>query len=161
MATISYKDFISYVLEWGEANVKAIASKWPQKGGWEGWAQAEIYSYILQINNTYDILREQAVYTSKRKAADFLFNSMTSGAQSVIVELKCQSFENYQNFVPGIEDDVKKLIHELKPAYKGSVLVVLGIYFTEHTRTQIPDYFNKKVLKNGEVGICWAVDLNS
>ncbi len=159
MATMSYNEFIAAVIAWAEANIPKIATMWPQKGGWEGWAQAEIYNYILGINNTTDILREQAVYTSQRKAADFLLNAHNPGVQNVIVELKCQSFENYKNFVPGIEADVKKLIHELKPGYSGSALIVLGIYFTAHS--SIPDYFDKRVLTGGEIGICWAVDLNS
>lgn len=116
-------------------------------------------SYILERDSTYDILREQAVYTNEKKAADFLLNSQSRGTQDVIVELKCQSFENYKNFVTGMESDVKKLISELKPAYAGSALVVLGFYFTE--QTTIPTFFSKKILSGGEVGICWAVDLNS
>ncbi len=159
MKIMSYQEFIDAVIAWGEANVAKIATKWPQKGGWEGWAQAEICSDILQINNTHDILREQAVFESARKAADFLLNSQIQGVQDVVVELKCQSIENYKNFLPGIEADVKKLIKDLKPAYSGSALVVLGIYFTAHD--QIPKYFDKRVLKGGEVGICWAIDLNS
>ncbi len=158
MASLSWEDFMDYVKAWIVEKQADIANMWPQKGGWEGWAQADLYAWILEKNNTYDILREQSVYTNGRKA-DFLLNNSSTGAKRVVCDLKCQSLENYKNFRKGLEDDIKKLIGDLKGEYNGSALLVIGIYFTNHG--DIPNYFYKKVLGNGEVGICWAVDLNS
>ena len=159
MAQLSYQEFLDYVEMWVVENETKIAKMWPQKGGWEGWAQAEIKSFILGKNSTFDILREQHVYTSGGKTADFLLNDSSPVGKKVVVELKCQSFENYKNFKAGLENDISKLIKELKPSYSGAALLVIGIYFTDHT--DVPDYFDKKILGEGEVGICWAIDLNS
>jgi hypothetical protein len=104
-------------------------------------------------------LREQNVYNNGRKAADFLLNDSSPVADKVVIELKCQSLGNYQNFASGLTSDIQKLLGELKPVYEGASLLVVGIYFADHD--DIPRYFSKKVLGIGEVGICWAVDLGN
>ncbi|MHC4739889.1 MAG: hypothetical protein ACYS9Y_13365 [Planctomycetota bacterium] len=154
MAQITYQEFFGYLEEWIAVNESKIASMWPQKGGWEGWAQAEIKTFIVGKDSTYDILREQHVYTSHRESVDFLLNDSFPVSQKAVIEFKCQSFENYKNFKKGLENDINKLTNELKPSYKGAVLFSIGIYFTDHP--DIPEYFDKKVLGSGEVGICWA-----
>ncbi|APE31377.1 hypothetical protein BOX17_10715 [Halomonas aestuarii] len=160
MTQISTREFLGYVEEWVNGSYQKIGSMWPQKGGWEKWAQSEIGSFILSQDSTCDLLREQGVYVSKRKDADFLLNGMSmTASDKVVVELKCQSFENYKNFKKGLEEDISKLSRELKPGFSGADLLVLGIYFFQHS--DIPPYFDKKVLDNGEVGMCWAIDLNS
>ncbi len=160
MAKLYDREFLDYVEEWIVTNESEIAKAWPQKGGWEGYAQTSIKAFILGKNSTYDILREQHIYTYPGKAADFLLNdSSLQVKDKVIIELKCQSFENYKNFSKGLKEDTTKLIKELKPNYSGATLVVIGIYFTNYP--DIPSYFEKKVLGNGEVGICYAIDLNS
>ncbi len=158
MTQLSYQEFLENVEAWVLQNETQIGLMWPQKGGWEGWAQASIYANILSHNSTYDILREQHVFVKTKKAADYLLNDSGPVAQKVIVELKAQSFENRGAFVKGLETDVKKLIHDVKPAYSGAALLVVGIYFTAHTK--LPPYFSSKVIGNGEVGVCWALDLN-
>ena len=159
MAQLSYQEFIDYVKEFIVSNEKAIANMWPQKGGWEGWAQSSIFSFILGKNSTYDILRERHVYTSPAKAADFLLNNSSPVGDRVIIELKCQSLENCSSFKKGLDDDIRKLARELDSSYSGATLLVIGIYFSEHL--DIPGSFDKEILGTGEVGICWAVDQNS
>jgi hypothetical protein len=159
MTTLSYQDFLDGVTKWATANIENIKHQWPQKGGWENWAQGDIYSYFIKQNSTFDILREQAVYTNSALKADFLLNSKSAGAQKVIIELKCQSLENYQSFDDGLITDTKKILG-IAPAYHGSALIVLGFYFTQ-AKTAIPSHFDSKVLPGNEIGICWAIDLNS
>lgn len=132
---------------------------WPQKGGWEAWAQAQILSEVLRIDSRYEILREQHVYESPRKAADFLLNGSSPVPQMTIVELKCQSLENHAQFSAGLANDARKLVYELSPAFHGATLLILGIYFTGHGT--IPAFFDSEVLGDGEVGICTAIDENS
>lgn len=159
MAMLSYEEFLDYVKQWIVLNEAKIAKAWPQKGGWEEWAKTDIYSYI-DSQGAYDMLREQHVFTNNYKRADFLLNDQAAAVQDkVIVEVKCQSFENRDEFVPGLEEDIQKLMHEVKPAYQGAALLVFGIYFTNETRA-LPRSFSYQTLGTGEVGICWAVDLS-
>lgn len=158
MEPLNWKEFIKFLEKWVAENQKKIASLWTQKGGWESWAQAEICSSILEVDSRYDILREQHVYTSGGKSADFLLNNSSEVKDKVIIELKCQSFENYKKFTPGLRDDIKKLINELKPAYEGATLLVVGIYFTD--KTPIDQYFENVIICS-ELGICYAMDQNS
>jgi len=156
---MSFEEFLELVAAWVVEKEKEISFMWPQKGGWEKWAQSEIFSYINSKRPSADIMREQPVYGSAKKSADFLLNNGNHVNEKVIVELKAQSFENYKNFVPELKKDTAKLIKELHPSYNGSALVVLGFYFTNVT--QFPDYFSYRAIGKGEIGICWAIDQNS
>ena len=153
---LSHEKFLKLVRSWIIVNVNSIKNMWPQKGGWESWAQAEIFNYVITENSTYDILREQHVYRNSALAADFLLNKNSARGSRVIVELKCQSLENHKNFSYGIESDAKKLCKELSDTYSGEELLVIGIYFT--SETLIPEYFSSENITT-EVGICWAVEI--
>ncbi|MEO0328158.1 MAG: hypothetical protein AAF217_06110 [Pseudomonadota bacterium] len=159
MTELTYDQFVYYAGEWGRLNQTDIANMWPSKGGWEGYAQAGIYNYIIRQNSTYDILREQPVYANPRKNTDFLLNGQSETVTDVVVELKCQSYENWQNFTGnnGLKGDLTKLTRELAPAYQQSVLLGVGFYFTKQVK--MPSGFSHQVLGDGEIGICWAVDL--
>jgi hypothetical protein len=158
MAEISLDEFLEYVEEWMTTNEAAIAKMWPQDGGWEGWAQAEIFRFIGEKNHAFDIGREKHCFTNNRKGCDFLLNDSSALKNKVIVELKCQSFSNYKRFAKGLSDDTTKLIKDLKPAYVGANLLIIGMYFT--AKTEVPKHFAKKVIGKGEIGICWATDSN-
>ena len=151
---IDDQTFIDYVEEWLKEKESDIASRWPQKGGWEGWAQSEIFSFIIKKDSTYDILREQNVYKNSRQKADFLLNNSLTVNKKVVIELKCQSFENAKNFGKELTKDKNKLIKDLNPSYSGADLLIVGIYFTDELK-DIPEFFQHKVLGKGEVGICW------
>ncbi|MBB4744189.1 hypothetical protein BJY16_007648 [Actinoplanes octamycinicus] len=154
---MDWREFIDLVRQWAIANEKRISTKWPQKGGWEEWAKGEIFSYITDQRPSTDILREQRCWATKD--ADFVLNrSAADPSHKVVVEFKAQSYENYTNFLPGLVKDVQKLTKGLVPAYGQATLVVAGLYFTEH-RTAIPGYFTTEALGNGEIGICYAVDV--
>ncbi len=86
MTQLFYPDFLDYVKEWVVNKQTDIANMWPQKGGWEKWAQAEIINFILKKDSTFDILPEQHVYTPPLKAADFLLNNSSSVTDKVVVE---------------------------------------------------------------------------
>jgi hypothetical protein len=156
---MDHEEFLGAVVAWAATNEEQIKSKWVQKGGWEGWVQGEIFSFVVKNNPSVNIQREHPVYTSTRKAADFVLNDNGNASQKVIVELKAQSWNNRKNFVPELEKDTKKLIKELHSRYNGSTLLVVGLYFTDEI--EIPNYFSKKTIGTGEIGICWAIDQNS
>jgi hypothetical protein len=154
---MTWKEFLDLIIAWATANEKHIKVMWPQKGGWEEWAKPEIFKYVTDRHPAVSLLREQSVFNNSRMEADFLLNDDKQVGQKVIVEMKAQSFNNFTNFTTEVKKDIKKLIGEIKPAYDGSTLMVIGFYFTTE-KTQIPGYFSKQVIGNGEIGICWAVD---
>jgi hypothetical protein len=65
-----------------------------QRGGWEGWAQADFVAYATNDNNKIDVLREQLIYNvSSTERVDWLFNSRSPVQQRttrIAVEVKCQ-----------------------------------------------------------------------
>lgn len=158
MVVLSENDFLRIVGGWIEKNEQKIRNMWPQKGGWEEWAKTDIYDDIVQLDSSYDILREQPIFTGGRDA-DFLLNHSSGTSQQVGIEMKCQSFENYKKFTDGLLKDVEKFKY-LKPDKQGIVQLVIGLYFTEHGK-DIPGYFSKKIVGSGEVGMCWAINYGS
>ena len=55
---LTANDFLGAVFAWANANVERIAVVWPLSGGWEAWAQAEVFdewnagsqaSFLLEI----------------------------------------------------------------------------------------------------------------
>ena len=110
-----------------------------QKGGWEGWAQVEfttefndfmdqLQGYGLDI--AADVQREACVYTSDpRLKTDLLIHTYYNATpeiqrlvgypglkelqelprQSFIIELKCESLKNNQNFSRNVIEDLQKI----------------------------------------------------
>jgi len=154
---MDWTEFVKFVKAWALANEQRIAKMWPQKGGWEEWAKTEVFSEIGQQLPNVTMLREQHCWGDKR-AADFVLNVAGKPDEMVVVEFKAQSFENYQNFLPGVKKDVQKLTAGLTPKYAKATLLVVGLYFTEY-KNHIPNYFSTEVIGKGEIGICWAVDI--
>ena len=88
-----------------EPIVKKIADwatkKWPQTdvanmadGGWEGWAQVEIYLHLRDnpIPGQTDILREVHCYTNKALSMDFEIRYNDTGIDKrIVIELKCET----------------------------------------------------------------------
>jgi len=153
MTELTCDQFIEYVARWIEVDEANISRVWPTKGGWEGWAQVEICSRIVATDSRYQIEREQHPYGASRKASDFFLNVNCPVSQQVIIELKCQSFQNYANFGAGLQADVEKLTNEVDPQYRGATLLAMGIYFLD---CPIPDGFQRWVSPTNEVALVWA-----
>lgn len=170
-ATILSPDkFISYAYDWmNQHAADGIASAWPQAGGWEGWAQVDLASYILKQDSTIDLQRESVdVYASnpdekeskKPPRPDYVLNlrnvSASQGSQVLVVELKCQSFGNYSNFVKGLEIDASKLEGGLNADFKKMKpqRISLGFFFTKE-KTGLPKGYETMLDSKGNHGLCY------
>lgn len=152
MKALEYNRCLKIIGEWASENEGFIKHIWPQKGGWESWVQVEIYRYFVKKNHLYDISREQHVYKNSMKSADLVINKGIDEARNIIIEIKCQSFENRSNFCKGLLDDINKLNNDLSPDFRGSYLVVIGFYFENDLL--LPEGFYSEIIGNGEIGIC-------
>ena len=153
MTTLSKKDFLVYLERWVIENSAEISRMWPTKGGWELNAQPAITSYLLDVNSTFDILREQSVFVSRRKSVDFLLNFNSNNSKNIVVELKCQSFENRDDFIPGLLRDQNKLLTELSSQFIDCEILQVGLHF--NLSDGLSNHFNNKVI-NSEIGMCWS-----
>lgn len=137
MTIIALDNFIGSVMNWATQNATRFQYFWPLKGGWEGWIQAEISAYILQQDNTIEILREQHIYENPRKSLDLLLNSLEASYNQILIEIKAESFENRDAFIVGVEDDLNKLENERRPEYKDSTCIMLAVAFDPYSANRL------------------------
>lgn len=130
MATITHDEFVNYATQWVQQRQAQIQYNWPVKGGWEGWAQVDLTAYILSLNSTFDILREQRIYTAPRKKTDLLLNGDLGPVAQIPVEIKTESAENVAGFLPGVIKDLNKLDGQRRPAYQNSTCVSMALAFS-------------------------------
>jgi hypothetical protein len=126
---LTYNAFRKLLFQWAAQNRERFHLFWPLKGGWEHWVQAEVAAYIIAEDSTYEIEREQAIYTNAQ-IADWLLNSQIAD-QRIAVELKCQRQSDLDAtvFLKGIQDDINKLnANNLPPGVQGAVV---GIFFSD------------------------------
>ena len=101
------------ILDWGHHNAHQISEAHLSKGGWEGWAQEE-------MRMLFNAGREDNCYQNNaRQAADIVLTPDTSGAEvfaqpyvdeeSVVIELKCESYWNAQKFRGEVKKDMQKV----------------------------------------------------
>ncbi|KAE8422522.1 hypothetical protein BDV36DRAFT_291348 [Aspergillus pseudocaelatus] len=101
------------ILDWGHHNTHQISEAHLSKGGWEGWAQEE-------MRMLFNAGREDNCYQNNgRQAADIVLTPGTSGAEvfaqpyvdeeSVVIELKCESYWNAQKFRSEVKKDMQKV----------------------------------------------------
>ena len=98
MAVISIDTFADLTARWSAGHDNYFKRLWPVKGGWEGWIQVDLTAFVLQCNDTVDILREQRIYRNERQATDLLINASSAAPSVFPVEIKAQSFENRDRF---------------------------------------------------------------
>ena len=132
MANFTIATFSNAVIDWANNRAGSFKNNWVVKGGWEGWIQVDLVSYILSQDSSYDILREQPIYLNTRKKTDLLLNAnMMDPDDQIPVEIKAQSWENRGNIVNGVEADLDKLDEERADDYDSSSCVMLAIVFEE------------------------------
>ena len=95
------------------------------KGGWEGWLQCELWSYLSLTKKT--TVEREVLYPNSDPQ---IYCDLVVGATApqLWVELKAFGFfrENDVNrFLDGVAQDVHKLTHQKPAGSKGLVLVVV------------------------------------
>ncbi|WP_118973301.1 hypothetical protein [Taibaiella koreensis] len=152
--TLTYDDYATFLINWCAIRGSEFKLYFPLKGGWEAWAQADYAAYVLAQNNTYDILREVAIYTNARQRVDWLFNNNDLDVKKKLaVEIKCQSFENRDAFIAGVEADIAKLAqNKIKLQFRTCQTGVMGIYFEDTARTWMLANNFTEIFVNGEIG---------
>jgi hypothetical protein len=154
--------FRQAVINWAVARNGTFQYNWVVKGGWEGWVQVDLVADILSVNTTYDILREQPVYTNARKKTDLLLNADLNTDFQIPVEIKAQSWYNRAGFLPGVEEDLDKLDDERSANYRDSDCVMFGIAFEQGALDGMlaiergGHTIFDQIYFDGEVAICMA-----
>ncbi|WP_414447873.1 hypothetical protein AB4851_14980 [Burkholderia sp. 22PA0099] len=132
MTILSIDDFTLLVQTWAVARSDSFGSKWPVKGGWEGWAQVDLVSEMLQDDPTLDILREQAIYRGGRRRVDLLLNANAMMDDDMIpVEIKAESLQNCSAFVDGVLKDLDKLETQRNAQFSACDCVMMAIAFSQ------------------------------
>src|SRR3954447_1288326 len=155
--------FVAASIQWADKRNSQFKYNWPVKGGWEGWIQVDLCAYILSVDSTYDILREQAIFTNALKRADLLLNTELATSKQIPVEMKAESFENRgTNFVNGVRDDVTKITNERATPYAQASCVNVAFPFSPESLQAV-----ESIQQNGhrifatvfkkEIAMCVAV----
>jgi hypothetical protein len=132
MTILSIEDFTVLVQSWAVTRSDAFGSKWPVKGGWEGWAQVDLVSGMLQEDPTLDILREQPIYRGARRRVDLLLNANAMADDDMIpVEIKAESLQNSAAFVDGVLKDLGKLETQRNAQFSACDCVMMAIAFSQ------------------------------
>ncbi|KAH7319077.1 hypothetical protein BKA65DRAFT_94711 [Rhexocercosporidium sp. MPI-PUGE-AT-0058] len=125
------KDIATFLNDHRDRIIEARA----QKGGWEGWLQVELASFLLRTNGMrYDILREQMIYVGTERVD--IWAQPASGQRGIPflgIELKVES--EYQVGVnktlqDRLKTDILKCNNGPKVAFKagqGTHLYAVGI----------------------------------
>lgn len=155
-------EFRKAVIDWATNRNSTFKYNWVVKGGWEGWVQVDLVAYILSIDSTFDILREQPIYTNTRKKTDLLLNTNLDTDFQIPVEIKAQSWYNRTGFLPGVEEDLDKLDEERNADYSESDCVMFGIAFEQQALDGMLSIERdghtifEEIYFDGEVAICMA-----
>jgi hypothetical protein len=92
---------------------KDIEMMYDKPGGWELWFQGELY-VAMKKNMEIIPLSETKVYGNTQKC-DFCF--LTADGQEIVIELKCEGWQNKDKFVGEVGKDLLKLQNFQGPGY--------------------------------------------
>ena len=153
--TLTYDQFRTFLEQWALYRRDEFQYYFPLKGGWEQWVQADYAAYVLRQSSTFDILREVAVYQNPYQRVDWLFNNDDMDvAKKIAVEIKCQSFNNWDAFIAGVQADMEKVDQDnLADEFQGCTTVVMGIYFENIARNWMKRNGFNEIFINGEIGV--------
>jgi len=158
MGDINSQQLLYYIYNWAEQNASRIRSKWPLKGGYEAWFQAEIASFIVEQDSTIRVLRECRIYENGQRA-DLLINSdeieypAILPAISIPVEIKADSFLNHNMFLTGVKDDIEKL-NCLRKSWNHECIMLVITFDGVVVQALTGNGFNP-IFSNTEVCICY------
>jgi hypothetical protein len=111
------------IMKWGENQKEIIKWAWKSPGGWEGWAQVELYRTF-----GYSSSREDHAYNLSAKRTDLGFNTgpFVMGKnwgnvpqERVLLELKCEGANNRTKFKDGVRKDIEKIKGDINKEYWG------------------------------------------
>ncbi|HUY46695.1 MAG TPA: hypothetical protein VMV92_13325 [Streptosporangiaceae bacterium] len=138
MSSLTVDQFAALVVDWSKRRNDQLKFNWPVKGGWEGWIQVDLTAFVLSVDSTADILREQPIYSSPGKRTDLLLNTTLDTDAQIPVEIKAESFENRgPGFVSGVLADLSKLNDERNTNYSESTCIMLAVPFSQESRDQV------------------------
>jgi hypothetical protein len=114
---IRYGDAITTAIaEWARQNSDKVREAWSEKGGWECWAQVELARSLrasIPGGGHVTVLREERVYQTPRRRgtptkerADLV---LRSAATTLVIELKCESINNVDDFGDAVYRDYEKV----------------------------------------------------
>lgn len=153
---ISTANFMNLVTHWADANINRMRMVWPLAGGWEAWAQAEIAGYVNANVQDAWIEREAYVYPN-RSRADFLVNNpfQNPSHDEIVVEMKCESFGNWDAFVNGLRYDAWKLGGPMGMGLGDAKKIALGIFFSPESEQRLAMLhgFHIHYSPNREIGV--------
>lgn len=160
MGDINSQQLLYYIYNWAEQNASRIRSKWPLKGGYEAWFQAEIASFMVEQDSTIKVLREWSIYGTGRRV-DLLINSdeivypdpATLPVISIPVEIKADSFLNHNTFLTGVSEDIEKL-NILRGSWNHEC-IMLVITFDDGVVQALTVRGFSPIFSNTEVCICY------
>lgn len=154
---LTVNDFTALVTEWANANVDRIGMVWPLDGGWEAWAQAEIAGYINARAPETWVRREVRVYSNGGRC-DFLVNDpfTNDNTDEIVVEMKCESLNNWAAFVDGLRADTYKLADPYMDYRTGSK-ISFGIFFSNESEAQLEMLagYTISYTDDGQVGLAF------
>jgi len=162
MSTLTIDQFGAAVRDWAAQHNSKLKFHWTVKGGWEGWIQVDLTAYLLSLDSTLDILREQPIYQNNLKRVDLLLNANLPGGGPIPVEIKAESFDNQGNFISGVYEDVQKLRKERNVNFILCKCVMMAVCFDrESLKTLLgpppmgcPPFVN---LFEGEIAVVAAI----
>lgn len=119
MEELTFVNFLSYLKEWLEKRFESLPNNgynFYSRGGWEGWAQVELYMYYRGLG--CDIIREEHCYNNTHLKVDLLINSqIPANARKIrplAVEIKCGCTDwTDDNFKKAFLTDKEKLVQNL------------------------------------------------
>lgn len=154
---LNVNDFVALVTEWANANVDRIGTVWPLDGGWEAWAQAEIAGYINARAPDTWLRREVRVYSNGGRC-DFLVNDpfTNDNRDEIVVEMKCESLNNWAAFVDGLRADTYKLSDPYMDYRTGSK-ISFGIFVTTESEQQLAmlQGYTLSYTNDGQIGLAF------
>lgn len=125
---------IQLIVDFVEANHPKMWEAVEQKGGWEGWAQSEFASFLVEHSpSNYVSEREQYIYKNKSQRIDIWAEPMDNSAPMMGIELKCEG--QYQDlkwgdFTARVVEDIKKIRGGLKSEstqHNGAKVYAVGL----------------------------------
>ncbi|MFD0363821.1 hypothetical protein ACFQZZ_20420 [Nocardia sp. GCM10030253] len=103
------------------ANTARVVTARQSGGGWEGWLQVELWTYVQAQDPGFGLVREQ-FYPDNVTRADF-------GLGNLRVELKAQTLnESVAAFVTRVDADVEKM----ERIVEGSLGYVVAVYWGQN-----------------------------
>ncbi|KAJ3992277.1 hypothetical protein F5050DRAFT_960625 [Lentinula boryana] len=114
MSVVDKNPMMESIVEWANLNGTRLEKAYNQKGGWEGWAQVELASYLEQVfggEGVATVTREDNVYNGNDQRSDLLITTQKPNGTSFtnMFELKCESSANSGNFRTKVRADCTKI----------------------------------------------------